>query len=95
MGKIYSNQPFAIELSYTELPGTVESVAIKYRNPNGRSGSFAATHDAQNKKISYTSIAEETLKYAGTWRFWAQVTLTSGAVYPGEPVVAVIYKEGE
>ncbi|HET6558053.1 MAG TPA: hypothetical protein VFG54_12110 [Prolixibacteraceae bacterium] len=95
MGKIYSKQPFKIELSYDELPGVVVSARIKYKTPMGTTGEFNANIDRENKKIYYYSQDGETLKYAGTWTLWSVITLENGSTYPGEGVKVVVWKEGQ
>jgi hypothetical protein len=95
MGKIYSNQPFKIELSYDSLPVTPVDIQIVSRNPVGTVAHFDASLDEVNKKIYYYSIEDETLAIAGAWAFWSKITDSLGQFYPGEPVTVQIYSEGE
>lgn len=95
MGKIFSNQPFKIELGYDELPGAVASVQIKYQTPQGQKGSWNASIDRVGKKIFYYSAEGETLRFVGPWLFWSVILLDNGERYPGEPVSWVIYREGK
>lgn len=95
MGKIYSNQPFKIELTYTELPATAASQQIYYIDPEGTQGHFDALLDTVNKKIYYYSASLETLEIEGKWRFWARIVDALGNIYPGEYCETLIYKEGQ
>jgi len=100
MGKIYTVQPIEIEIGYVTLPGTIASVAIKYKNPSKVEGSFVATLDEVNKLVKYKSLATESLvdfsdKPNGDWVFWNSFVCTDGAEFPGEPFTQTIYLEGK
>jgi len=96
MNKIYSTQPFIIELSYDELPGAISSAKIKFRRPNLTEGSFTGVVDLVNKKVSYTSGANETLGSDGSWVFWNSFLISGwNTEFPGEPVNINIFKEGK
>lgn len=94
MGKIYSTQPFKVELSYTDLPATPAKIEIEYRKPDGRRGRWPAQINMPGKKIYYWSNAGEKLGMAGTWSFWSVITDANGDEYPGEPVQMVIWGKG-
>lgn len=93
--KIFSNQPFKIELTYNQLPATPHSVLICYRKPPGLKGSFSAQIDIDKKVIYYYSAPGETLGAPGNWEFWSVIVDALGQRYPGEKFKMTIYREGE
>lgn len=95
MGKKYTTQPFKIELSYDTLPENTESASIKYINPRGQRGTFAATLDTEKKCVVYESAAGEHLKFAGIWKFWSVFHVSGNESFPGESIQERIYVEGD
>jgi hypothetical protein len=70
------------------------SPLIKYKKPSGTNGQFVASiDDAVNGVLSYEFTSGD-LDEAGTWTFWAHVTI-GGLSAPGEPVEVEICYEGE
>lgn len=68
---------------------------IAYRNPKGVEGFFNATvEDATTGVLVYPAINNE-LNVAGTWTFWADITLASGLRAIGTPFSYRIYNQGQ
>jgi hypothetical protein len=87
MANVYVNQPLQLRLD-TETVLTGATLQIRYKNPNGTTGLWAAT--ASGTVLVY-SIAGNVLTTAGEWEFRAWVTF-SGAVAPtpGKPVFQLV-----
>lgn len=100
MGKIFINQDvLKIELTYDNLPGTVEHAWIKYRNPAGEEETFAheAVHNSTNSSYYIIFDVGETLEdygTKGTWKFWLWLELADGRTIPGEVIRFKVYDEG-
>lgn len=96
MGKVYETQDsLRISLTYTaDVASDIDSVLIKYIDPNGTEGSFEATHDSVNKKVYYDIPIDEPLEIVGGWRFWIHATMTDGREMPGEVLEYEITEEG-
>ena len=68
---------------------------IAYRNPKGVEGYFNATvTDAVTGVLSYPAVNNE-LNVAGTWTFWADITLASGLIAIGTPFSYRIFNQGQ
>jgi len=95
-GKIYKNQDYlTIKLHLGCDLSDATSVLIKYRDPNGTEGSWAATIEDEDEGIVYKTFAlGSTLSVSGTWTFWAYVTFTDGRVAPTEPFEYEVCDEG-
>lgn len=94
MSNIYSNQPFNIQLSYTELPPDIVSQQVCYKNPNGILGHFNALLDTINKIVYYNSQIGETLGISGSWEFWSKLIDSNNQEYPGDPITITVFTEG-
>ena len=96
MGKIYKNQT-ALKLVATvgeDITGAI-STLIKYRKPDGSTGSFTATStDDANGVIEYAVTSSEDIDQAGPWTFWGDVTFSTGSRAPGEPWEEIVYMDG-
>ena len=97
MSRVYQTQDYlVIELHYeTDISADIATAAIKYEDPNGTEGSWAATHDAVNKKFSYSLPLGSPLAVAGRWTVWNFATMTDGRVIPGDPFKFKVSTEGE
>jgi hypothetical protein len=68
---------------------------IAYRNPKGVEGFFNATvENATTGILVYPAINNE-LNVAGTWTFWAEITLASGLIAIGTPFNYRISNKGQ
>lgn len=96
MGDVFNTQTYLrIELSYTaDVASDIDSVKIKYTNPNDTSGEWNATHDTVNKKVYYDLEAGSPLAVYGRWHFWIYATMTDGRVLIGEVANTLIEEEG-
>jgi len=96
MGKVFHTQTYLrIESTYTaDISSNIASVKMKYRKPDGHTGEFVATHDADNKKIYYDLPTGSPLGQYNNWVFWGYAVMNDGRVIPGEPYAVKIYAEG-
>jgi hypothetical protein len=68
---------------------------IAYRNPKGVEGFFNATvENATTGVLVYPAVNNE-LNVAGTWTFWAEITLVSGLIAIGTPFNYRISNKGQ
>ena len=68
---------------------------IAYRNPKGVEGFFNATvENATTGVLVYPAVSNE-LNVAGTWVFWADITLVSGLRAIGTPFSYRIFNQGQ
>ena len=84
MGKIYKNQTalrISLDTNITLAAG--DSAIIKYKKPDGNTGSWSAIIDTPN--VYYDIVSSSDLDQDGTWIFWSYVTFSGGGVAPGEP----------
>ena len=74
--------------------GNVEKAIIKYLNPNGSAGEFAAVVDENAKgNIHHDCIAGD-IDVSGWWSFWAVVTMGDGRVAVGETSRVFVRRQG-
>lgn len=96
-GKIFKNQDYLfirVFIGYDLSDAT--AVLIKYKDPNGNEGSWAATIEDESKGIVIrTFTAGSPLNVSGKWIFWAHVTFTDGRVAPCKSFTETIYDESE
>lgn len=98
MGKIYSTQKIEIVISYEETykpTETADSYQIKYKKPNGESGYWVATIDANANTISYIGANTSSYGVSGTWYFWPVAIIAWKSPEIGEPIEITIYEEGK
>jgi len=96
MGKVYVGQTAAQITATVDQDVTGGTCLIKYKKPDGTTGSFAATIiTAATGVIRYVIASADDLDQAGKWKFWAYVTFTDGTVAAGEPYKRIIYNQGE
>ena len=95
MGKIYIGQ-IGVQLTATVSQDVTSATClIKYKKPDGETGSFAATIvTAATGVIRYTTDDADDLDQAGVWIFWGHVAFSGGNVAAGEPYKEYIYDEG-
>ena len=72
------------------------TIVIKYKDPNGDTGSWAITavEDELNGVVYKDFAYAETLSISGRWTFWAHVTFADGRIAPGEAFTQYIDDEG-
>ena len=59
----------------TDITLTGYTLLIKYRKPNGTTGSWTATIDPDDaSKMYYDITSSATIDQEGTWTFWAHFT---------------------
>lgn len=96
MGKIYVGQTdlkISLELKSPILD--TDTALIKYKKPDGSSGSFTAEKDSlEFGIISFSDFQSNSLDQSGEWTFWAHITNLAGKVVAGEPSCLIIYEEG-
>lgn len=94
--KVYRNQDYLrIRAHVGQTLSQVQSVVIKYRDPNGEEGSWSATiEDTLNGIVYKDFTAGQTLGVSGIWTFWVHVTFNDSRSAPGEPYSQMIYDEG-
>ena len=96
MKHIYKNQT-ALRLSLdTQVDfETGDSAAIKYRKPDGTTGTFTATIDENRDGIIYHDFTDSAeLDQSGWWKFWAFVTFSDERTAAGKSVSVYVYEEG-
>jgi hypothetical protein len=95
MSRIFKGQS-ALRITvktFTDLEG-ISSALIKYRKPDGSTGSLnAGVGDAAKGVIFYECIEGE-LDMAGWWLFWASITFGDGRTAAGEAAKVFIWNEG-
>lgn len=96
MGKIYIYQT-ALDIEATlgcDITGAT-SLLIKYKKPNGDTGSFAATStDDENGVIEYQVSSADDIDQSGIWVLWGYVTFADGRYAAGEPYSITVNREG-
>lgn len=71
-----------------------KKVDIKYRKPDGQTGSWVAkVHDPLNGIVSYDNLQPDDL-IPGTWRVWLKITMNSGKISIGSTDTFKVYEEG-
>ena len=95
MGKIYNTQTDLVIYLETgvSLSGATD-LKIKYRNPEGTVGEWAATIEDEAKGIIKYNVVSP-LEFDGTWTLWAKVTTAGGSVSVGEATQILVYNEGK
>ena len=69
--------------------------AVKYRKPDGTTGSLPATiSNAESGIIVATPENSGVLDQAGRWAFWGYITFSDGGEAAGIPEELIIYEEG-
>jgi hypothetical protein len=95
MNKIFTEQS-ALRITiktFADLEG-IDSAIIKYKKPNGTTGSFAAgVADTENGVIFHECLEGE-LDKSGWWVFWAFITFDDGRTAAGEAVKIFVWDEG-
>lgn len=93
MNTIYSGQSsLRIDLDTGVDLSTASSVLIKYRKPDGITGSWTAT--ASTTKARYDVTSTSTFDVAGIWTVWAFVTFQDGRVAAGTPAQFIVRTPG-
>jgi hypothetical protein len=95
MNRIYAGQS-ALRLTlktFIDLEGIISAI-IKYRKPNGTTGSFAAGVSDTGKGIIFHECIEGEIDMAGWWMFWAFISFADGRTAAGEAAKVYVWKEG-
>ena len=79
--------------TFCDLEG-ITSAAIKYRKPNGKTGSFPAAVKDTEKGIIFHEVIEGEIDVSGWWMFWAFVTFEDGMTAAGEAAKIFVWEEG-
>jgi hypothetical protein len=95
MGRIFKGQSAlrVILKTFTDLEGIISAV-IKYRKPDGSTGSFDAGVSDTAKGVIFHECVEGEIDRAGWWVFWAFVTFGDGRTAAGETAKVFIWHEG-
>jgi hypothetical protein len=75
------------------LEGIISAI-IKYRKPNGTTGSFAAGVGDTARGVIFHECIEGDIDMAGWWVFWAFITFADGRTAAGEAAKVFIWNEG-
>jgi hypothetical protein len=95
MNRIYAGQS-ALRLTlktFIDLEGIISAV-IKYRKPNGTTGSFAAGVGDMAKGVIFHECIEGEIDMAGWWVFWAFITFADDRTAAGETAKVYVWHEG-
>jgi hypothetical protein len=95
MGRIFKGQS-ALRITvktFTDLEG-ITSAIIKYRKPDGTTGSFAAGVGDTAKGVVFHECIEGEVDMAGWWAFWAFITFADGRTAAGETAKVFVWTEG-
>ena len=96
MGKIFRGQS-ALRITlktFTDLEG-INTAVVKYRNPDGKTGEFAAAVGDTANGVIFHEVIEGELDVSGWWAFWAFVTFADGRTAAGETAKVYIWQEGK
>ena len=95
VGRIYKGQSdLRITLrTFINLEGIIKAV-IRYRNPNGKQGEFAAgLSNGEKGLISYECQAGD-IDVSGWWAFWAFIIFEDGRTAIGQTAKVYVWKQG-
>jgi hypothetical protein len=95
MGRIYKGQT-ALRITartFTDLGG-IESAVIRYRKPDGSTGSFSAGVADAGAGVVFHECLEGDIDVSGWWTFWAFVTFADGRQAAGEAGRVFVWEEG-
>ena len=95
MGKIYKGQTaLRINLkTFTDLEDVISTV-IRYQEPNGKIGEFAAAVGDTEQGVIFHEVIEGEIDVSGWWSFWAFVTFADGRTAAGEAAKVFVWNEG-
>jgi len=74
---------------------TNDTLLIKYKNPEGTTGSWSATISTDTSKIYYDVVSTTDINIAGKWYFWAHATFADATVGKGAAASQTFIKEGD
>ena len=96
MNKVYKGQTelkLRVDVG-VDIQGAT-STLIKYKKPDGSTGSFAASiEDAFEGIIFYDVLSSNDLDVVGKWTFWAYIVFLNGNEAPGCPYTLEVFEEG-
>jgi hypothetical protein len=95
MSRIYAGQSALriILRTFIDLEGIISAV-IKYRKPDGVSGSFSAGVADIERGLIFHECIEGEIDIPGWWVFWAFITFADGRTAAGEAAKVFIWQEG-
>jgi len=97
MNKVYVNDVGTVILLDTGVDLSGGTLSIKYRKPDGATGSWsgtiANTSSGAGKGISYTTVAGD-LSVSGAWKLQAHAVLPNGT-WSGETVTLFVHSPFE
>jgi hypothetical protein len=95
MNRIFKGQSALriILKTFTDLEGIISAV-IKYRKPDGVSGSFGAGVLDRAKGTIFHECIEGDIDQAGWWVMWAFITFADGRTAAGEGAKVFVWDEG-
>ena len=76
-----------------DITGATE-LLIKYKKPDGTTGSWTATSSDDTNGVIYYDLTDDELDQKGDWTIWAHVTFSDSREAPGEVVKVNIRTEG-
>lgn len=96
MGKFYVGQTALTIERTVGQDVTGATCKIKYKKPNGDTGSWdAEIVTAAIGVIKYEIADASDIDMAGDWTVWAYVTFADGNSAPGETTIITFYNEGD
>ena len=97
MSNIYVGQSaLRIQLTVGQDITSALALKIKYKKPDGTTGSWTATEKTAATGVIYYDVVEITeLDPKGTWTFWAYVQFADGRVADGDAFKHKIYEVGK
>ncbi|AEF84837.1 conserved hypothetical protein [Treponema primitia ZAS-2] len=96
MQRIYKGQS-ALRITvktFTDLEG-IDSAVIKYRKPDGTTGSFTAGIGDVARGVIYHECLAGEIDKAGWWSLWAFITFADGRTAAGETARVFVWNEGK
>ena len=98
MDKVYLNQSaLRIRLNTFQELSEATVTQIKYRDPNGNTGTWNATVDSSDTAWLYYDLVLNPLDLnnLGIWTVWAYVTFSDLRSAAGEPYPFRVFAEGK
>jgi hypothetical protein len=79
--------------TFCDLEG-IEKAVIRFRNPDGKIGEFAAAVKDTANGVIFHEIIEGEINASGWWAFWAFITFADGRTAAGETAKVYVWNEG-
>ena len=97
-GKVFLNQTMLrIWLNCGQDVSIAATTRIKYKDPNGVTGTWnASVYTTNNKRIYYDlPLTPIVLNNLGVWGVWSYITFSDGRSAPGDTYYFRVYEEGK